>query len=105
MTRKRFVKLLMADGYSRNEANDLAADVNEGFSYDKLYCIHCAMPQIGDICGRLKTDIEAAVERICELIPTIVETIVQTITEMLPVAVEAAKKMKALNEELEANNE
>lgn len=34
MTRKRFVKLCMARGYSRNEAQELALDVrNDGRSY------------------------------------------------------------------------
>ena len=38
MTRKRFVKLLMADGYSRNEANKLATDVQYcGLSYSTAY--------------------------------------------------------------------
>lgn len=101
MTRKRFIKLLMAEGYSRNEANELAMDVDEGFSYDELYCIHCAMPQIIDIIGRIKPAIEALVKGICEVIPTVV----QIITEMLPVAVEAAKKLKATAEELEVINE
>lgn len=101
MTRKRFIKLLMAEGCSRNEANEWAMDVDEGFSYDELYCIRCAMPQIIDIIGRIKTTIETFAKGICEVIPTVV----QAIMEMLPVAVEAAKKLKALAEAMEANNE
>ena len=38
MTRKRFVKLLMAEGYSRNSANTLADDViADGYSYAEGY--------------------------------------------------------------------
>ena len=38
MTRKRFVKLLMAEGYSRNGANAIAEDVlKDGYSYAEGY--------------------------------------------------------------------
>jgi len=38
MTRKRFVKLLMAKGYCRNSANEIADEVLEdGFSYAEGY--------------------------------------------------------------------
>lgn len=38
MTRKRFVKLLMSRGYSRNEANSKAqAAVSAGVTYDAAY--------------------------------------------------------------------
>lgn len=42
MTRKRFVKLLMADGYSRNEANALAVDARR-YGYSKVYNAESAM--------------------------------------------------------------
>lgn len=38
MTRKRFVKLLMAEGYSRNSANKIADDVlADGLTYAEGY--------------------------------------------------------------------
>lgn len=37
MTRKRFIKLLMARGYSRNEAQELAQEGYEGESYAEKY--------------------------------------------------------------------
>ena len=38
MTRKRFVKLLMAEGYSRNSANKIADDLRmDGYSYAEGY--------------------------------------------------------------------
>lgn len=40
MTRKRFVKMLMAEGYSRNDANKKASIVGErGFGYKRAYQI------------------------------------------------------------------
>lgn len=59
MTRKRFVKLLMAEGYSRNSANDIADGVLEdGMSYaegfdqvDRLLpAFQKIMPQIAAAC-------------------------------------------------------
>ena len=44
MTRKRFVKLLMADGYSRNASNTIAADArNCGMKYSNAYKAESAM--------------------------------------------------------------
>ena len=38
MTRKRFVKLLMSQGITRNEANEKAKSyISNGFSYEKAY--------------------------------------------------------------------
>lgn len=38
MTRKRFVKFCMANGYSRNAANNIAKEVNsKGKSYAEVY--------------------------------------------------------------------
>ena len=44
MTRKRFVKLLMARGYSRNEAAELARSGYKGQPYTELYFI-ATIPQ------------------------------------------------------------
>lgn len=88
MTRKRFVKLLMSEGLSRNEANDLATDVDEGYSYDELYCIHCVLPTISDAIERTGTAIKCLVQGICDIIPTVV----QAITEILPVALSILEK-------------
>lgn len=45
MTRKRYVKLMMAKGWSRNMANALADRVREVGSYDKLWYSNCFTPQ------------------------------------------------------------
>lgn len=47
MTRKRLVKLLMSEGYSRNEANSLAAETREtGIPYECMYFIGFIAPII-----------------------------------------------------------
>ncbi len=49
MTRKRFVKLLMAEGYSRNGANKVAgATIRGGYSYAEGYAIVTKM--LPDVC-------------------------------------------------------
>ena len=49
MTRKRFVKLLMARGYSRNGANDMATLARaKGYSYEKTYRLATAIPDLVD---------------------------------------------------------
>lgn len=53
MTRKRFVKLLMAKGYSRNSANDLAvAMLERGLDYGSAYTAATvyALTIIVDVC-------------------------------------------------------
>lgn len=47
MTRKRFIKLCMSKGYSRNRAEKLAADViADGMSYDQGYACVLRMANI-----------------------------------------------------------
>lgn len=63
MTRKRFIKLLMSSGTSRNEAAKLAAFADERRSYEKLYADLDLMPctyeeqiqQIKDAFGGMAT--------------------------------------------------
>lgn len=49
MTRKRFVKLLMARGFDRNGANAMAVTFREkGYSYEKAYRMATAFPNMMD---------------------------------------------------------
>lgn len=49
MTRKRFVKLLMAKGYDRNLANDMAMVAQKkGYRYEKAYCVATGIPDLVD---------------------------------------------------------
>lgn len=63
MTRKRFVKLMMADGYSRNDALEIAQRVQGGGSYHQTYLALHAIKQLPNLqdsihqaaetCGRI----------------------------------------------------
>lgn len=49
MTRKRFVKLLMAKGYDRNWANDMAMVAQKkGYRYEKAYRMATGIPDLVD---------------------------------------------------------
>lgn len=50
MTRKRFVKLLMSMGYSRNEANSTAIHARHcGKTYEQMY-INIRLEEINELC-------------------------------------------------------
>lgn len=55
MTRKRFVKLLMANGYSRNSANKIADDtLKDGYSYAEGYDqVTRLLPHVQDLVGSI----------------------------------------------------
>lgn len=98
MTRKRFVKLLMADGYSRNEANTLAADARScGLKYSNAYkaesAISAAKLNLKDI------DFSA----ICDAIRNLVEFAVDIASAIAKAATAFAetytKEMEAINHE------
>ena len=66
MTRKRFVKLLMAQGYDRNEANEKALCVQrEGGSYKEAYA---AETDFLRSCKAMVDGICASVQRLSETI-------------------------------------
>lgn len=49
MTRKRFVKLLMAKGFDRNCAKDMAMVAQKkGYSYEKAYRMATGIPDLVD---------------------------------------------------------
>lgn len=65
MTRKRFIKLCMSKGYSRNRAEKLAADViADGLSYDQGYASVRWMINIdwADLCASMSSTIEVIAE-------------------------------------------
>ena len=84
MTRKRFIKLLMAQGYSRNEARELARFGYEGQPYTEKYFLVCRMyrlPEWLDYCARVAHLAgEAAAELLrvgmAEAIPRFVQAVV-----------------------------
>ena len=72
MTRKRFVKLLMSKGVSRNQANGIAQQyISEGISYESGYRIwklshflKDPMAQIGEVVNRATVAIQSLVSAI-----------------------------------------
>ena len=66
MTRKRFIKLLMAEGYSRNSANKIAEDVrNDGMTYAEGFDQATKMlPVIQDTLQRMMDAIQPVVDAI-----------------------------------------
>jgi hypothetical protein len=68
MTRKRFVKLLMSEGYSRNEANSIAADARiRGLAYSTAY----KAVQVTHDAGINLTDID--IDAVCDAIRKVAE--------------------------------
>ena len=75
MTRKRFVKLLMAEGYSRNDANDIADEVLEdGYSYAEGYdhiarmlpLVQAMLPAVSDVVHQAVETIGRLAGAVCE---------------------------------------
>lgn len=93
MTRNRFIKLLMASGYSRNEAATMAAIARKiGVPYAEA---------IGnDAAYQFRKEIEHMQSVIAEALPCVIQGIVnamsgvaEVISTYLPAAVEIAKKV------------
>lgn len=94
MTRKRFIKLLMACGVSRNDANKEArAAVSRGIPYDSrcsyILCEKCGLlpagwlESVGDAIERLSQIINDMIHTIVEAIPTIIEAITATLPQVI----------------------
>lgn len=76
MTRKRFVKLLMSHGVSRNEANLSAAEVvTHGRSYEHEYLVFVCAKDFPDLADRFARVAERAMKMIVEAIPSWIEAI------------------------------
>ena len=68
MTRKRFIKLLMSRGYSRNEASNIAADTRScGMGYSNAY----KAEQVA-LAARIKLK-EIDITAVCDAIRNIVD--------------------------------
>ena len=79
MTRKRFVKLLMADGYSRNKANSIAVEtVADGDTYEFRLLLLQVGKDFPDVAlPELKAAIGNVADMITEIIPTIINAMVE----------------------------
>lgn len=79
MTRKKFVKLLMAEGYSRNSANLLARQVvAKGVSYQKGY-------QAATAVSRIAKKFREALGPICEAAKKVGESFAAVLRATAPV--------------------
>lgn len=102
MTRKRFVKLLMADGYSRNKANSIARETSaEGVSYSIKYVCLWVVNACPDVTGMTN----AAIEKMVDVIVDVIPCVVQAIMNLIPAVVEVAESAKALARDWEVNHE
>ena len=75
MTRKRFIKLLMSKGYSRNGANEIADGVlKDGYSYAEAYDqITRLLPLVQAITPEITDAIKKATEVIAKVATATVE--------------------------------
>lgn len=73
MTRKRYVKLLMGHGYSRNEANLIAQEIaDEGGSYQQDYDDQEEMLRKFDDLADMRAAMQRFSQAIAEAIPGVV---------------------------------
>lgn len=105
MTRKRFVKLLMADGYSRNKANSIARKtIANGDTYDLQLLFLRVGNNFPDVAF---PELKAAIGEVSKMLMEIIPTVINAIVEIFPVAIALAhQRISALQKEMEAiNNE
>lgn len=109
MTRKRFVKLLMSEGLSRNEANDLAKDALDGYSYEYLHLLHRVTRENPDFLDEFFISVQKTITHVVEVLPSVIESIVAALPAAIEKAVsgieEEIRKLKAMQEATEVNNE
>lgn len=60
MTRKRFIKLMMSYGFSRNEAVEMASEVSQYWSYESMYRVVSEWPSLG---CKIFVDLAASFDR------------------------------------------
>ena len=88
MTRKRFIKKLMAHGVSRNDANLAAAKVaTERASYEDRY--------LYTLCEHFGIDDPALIEQLQESIVALIPIIVDAISEAAPMIISEIKRIAA----------
>lgn len=86
MTRKRFIKLMMAKGYSRNSANRIAVTAQEkGATYAEMHeaaitfnrIVDAIMPAITKVAKTVGTMVKAAAEAVAAFAKTFQEAMVE----------------------------
>ena len=104
MTRKRFVKLLMAAGYGRNKANSIAREtIADGDTYGARYWYLQFGNQFPDVAF---PELKAAIGEVKEMLMEIIPTVIDAIVELLPLAVQqASRRIAILQKQMEVNHE
>ena len=87
MTRKRFIKLLMADGYSRNEATEVAELVQKdngtyAKSYDVIHAMKC-FPELAEAINNLTQKWAEAFVRIADAVADGIKAFAQSFNEAM----------------------
>lgn len=85
MTRKRFIKLLMSKGYSRNNAINIANHVpTSGITYERMYMASIGFKNMCDgIIAAIPTVIESVASKISEMVDYIVHEMPQALSDAL----------------------
>lgn len=105
MTRKRFVKLLMAEGYSRNEANEMAKDALEGYSYEVSYLVHSALRKNSDLISELGSKLYSFAAKLAQAITEVLPSLIEAIVAGLPDVIEVAGRKINAGNGLEASQD
>ena len=99
MTRKRFIKLLMSQGKSRNEAVKLAQRVTDtGYSYQRVYDGLFNPPVWDSLTDFLQRMADAFME-LGKAAVVAVQTLTQAMSEAFPIDVEEIPDIIPSNEE------
>ena len=98
MTRKRFIKLLMSQGKSRNEAVQLAQRVTEtGYSYQRVYDGLFVTP-VWDSLTDFLPRMADAFKELGQAVVVAVQTLTQAVSEAFPIDVEEIPDIIPSNE-------
>ena len=101
MTRKRFVKLLMAKGYDRNEANQIANTGKKGQPYAERYIAIVVMLAVPETFDHLRKLLREALQQITETAKAAAQSLVnavQRINESSPAIIENMRRLQAADE-------
>ena len=103
MTRKRFIKLLMAKGYSRNEANQIARTGKKGQPYAERYILICCVSNIPDSFEYLAQRLALACLQIGEAAKMAAESLVKAVYAINKAQPAIIEEMHRLQEAAEGN--
>ena len=97
MTRKRFVKLMMAKGYSRNEAQRIARGGKTSRPYMERYVLICLTTAMPDTFVHLKKRLEEAMVQISDAAKVAADNLaktVQAINVSTPAIIENMRRLQ-----------